>query len=711
MTPSQDDDFSLSTKSLDRRNYVKKGWIVRFCMAIVFIVSLFLFLHYREVRVDLLELNSVSDRYVIAEVDFDFYDEDTTKILRQESLRDIGEIYKIDGEQIRQRRLEFEDFLLHNHSWRQIIEYATFDEMYKGGKELEEALLKMRFTDARTIKKMHEMHIPIVNYEQLNLDKISDNVVLPDYVWTVVEKIAFVDQVIQPGAKAFIVSFFKGKGWNLYEDFVAMRSISNLVQKNVADKFTKVKAGDHLIDPGEKVTPRHVAMFKAMQRALKKSKNLLHPSTWAGSLIISLLFTLIGYGYLRRYFPEIIYSRKKLVLLMSVIILNLALAKLTEYFLFRESQRLIELVRYPIFAAFAAILLCVLLNQRVAVLVCGFLIIIWSLALPVERNGFIVMNLFSVLVVVISAKSLRRRKDVFVVCFRAWLVCVLAVLGLNLYDNTVYSLDMAADVVASLIFMLSTGILVVAFLPLFESVFSILTDVTLVEYMDPNHELLRRLSIEAPGTYQHAIVVGNLAERAALAIGANGLFCRVATMYHDIGKLVTPHYFTENQQGGINMHHLLTPLESAQVIVGHVTEGVSIGRKSRLPERFIDVIKEHHGNTLVYFFYRKQCELVGGDKSLVNEEDFRYPGPCPQSKESAIIMIADSIEAASRSLEELSEQSVTELVDSIVNEKARDGQFDNCQLTFEELGIIKKEIIKTLVAAGHSRIKYPQKEQ
>ena len=222
--------------------------------------------------------------------------------------------------------------------------------------------------------------------------------------------------------------------------------------------------------------------------------------------------------------------------------------------------------------------------------------------------------------------------------------------------------------------------------------------------------MLRRLTIEAPGTYQHSVVVGNLAETAAIAIGANGLFCRVATLYHDIGKMSTPQYFTENHQVGTDLHQLLTPLESAEVIIAHVAEGVAIGRKAGLPEQFIDVIKEHHGTTLVYYFYRKALSQAGDDKSLVDESQFRYEGPKPRSKESAIIMIADTLEAASRSLDNLNEESLTELANRLIREKADDGQFDECLLTFEELAVVKQTLVKTLVAFAHTRIKYPKRE-
>jgi hypothetical protein len=215
--------------------------------------------------------------------------------------------------------------------------------------------------------------------------------------------------------------------------------------------------------------------------------------------------------------------------------------------------------------------------------------------------------------------------------------------------------------------------------------------------------------IEAPGTYQHSLLLGSIAESAAHAIGCNGLFCRVATLYHDIGKVSIAQYFTENQQTGMNIHQLLTPVESARVILSHVQEGVSLGRRAGLPEAFIDIIREHHGTSLVYYFYHKQLEAVGHDASLVDEREFRYAGPKPRSKEAAIVMIADSFEAACRSIDEINEEILTRLIDQIVREKMEDGQFDDCLLSFEELGLVKKALVRCLLSIGHFRIKYPAK--
>jgi hypothetical protein len=180
-------------------------------------------------------------------------------------------------------------------------------------------------------------------------------------------------------------------------------------------------------------------------------------------------------------------------------------------------------------------------------------------------------------------------------------------------------------------------------------------------------------------------------------------------MYHDIGKIVSPQLYSENQQGALNVHQFLTPLESAKIIISHVKEGEELAKKMRLPQPFIDIIRQHHGSTLVYYFYRKQLELKAGRKEAVVESEFRYPGPKPQTKEAAIIMICDSVEAASRSWENTARQNLDEMIDPLIAEKARDGQFDECNLTFEELSRVKQKLIKSLLLLNHIRIKYPSK--
>ncbi len=685
----------------------KSGWL-RVIIGVFFTLSLFVFLHFREIRVEILELDSPAERYVVSQVDFEFFDEEATAILRQEAVRDIGDINKINEKEIRQWRTDFEKFLIQDVDWRKRAEHSTFEEMYKGVDLLEEAMMRIRFTNSRTLHKMREVNVPIPNYAILTPPKDIKEIVLPNEVWGQITQMAFEEEPFNLGTTDFILDYFKEHSWILEKDVMAWRSLRNRVESQVPRKYTKVGAGDRIIDQGEIVISRHMAMMQAMKKALSTSRSLWHPSTLFGSLALALLFVAIGIAFLINYYPDILRSNRKVFLLITILLLAIILSKVTEFFLIRTTTKWVDLVRLPLLVPFPAILLCSLMRSGIATFASTFLAVILAMTLAIPHQNFMVVNLVAALVAILNTRSLRRRKEVFVICGKAWLASIVVVFSFHLYNNSVWTAPTLADLFTTLLFMGVTAILVVGLLPILESAFKIMTDVTLMEYMDPNHHLLRRLAIEAPGTYQHSVVVGNIAEAAAVGIGASGLFCRVATLYHDIGKLATPHYFTENQQGGVNIHQLLTPVESAQVIIAHVSEGVTMARKEGLPEQFIDVIKEHHGTTLVYFFYSKQLELSGGDKSKVDEKDFRYMGPKPRSKESAIIMIADSLEAASRSLDEVNLETVTELVDTIVREKAKDGQFDQCLLTFEELGIVKQVMVKTLVAVGHSRVKYPK---
>lgn len=695
------------------QSFFDKSWGIRWLIAACFAFCLFLIFHFREERIEVLELASIAPGYVVSQVDFDFFNEEATIILKQEALRDLGKIYQISDKEIRQRRIEFENFLIYNQDWRNSpgIGAGSFEELYSAIDDWDKVLQSLRFTDSRTLQKMKEIDIPASNFLVYTPHELTENNLLPAKIWEQIVHEILDQHLYNQATMEFIVDYFKDKGWQFEEDVASQRTLRKQIQATVPDKYTHVKAGSRIIDQGEKVTSRHIAEFQAMKKAVSDKRNLWHPETLTGSFLMSLLLTGVCWAYFRINYPSIVSSNRKLFLLVTIMILTFLLAKMTELFLLSSKVNLMEAVSFPIIVPFAAILLCSLTNTAIATFSAGFLTIVLTVALTFDRVEFMIINVLAAIVAILSTRTLRRRKEIFVVCLKAWLCCSLVILALHLYNNTFNGGVIMIDLLSSAIFMLLTAILVVGLLPLLESTFRIMTDVTLMEYMDPNNDLLRRLSIEAPGTYQHSVVVGNLAEAAAAAIGANGLFCRVSTLYHDIGKMITPQYFTENQQGGVNIHQLLTPQESAQVIIAHVSEGVAMARKAGLPEQFIDIIKEHHGTTLAYYFYRKQLELVGGDKSKVNEKEFRYSGPKPRSKESAIIMISDSVEAASRSLDKIDEDALMELANRLVREKADDGQFDQCLLTFEELAKVKSTLVKTLVAYGHARIKYPHREQ
>ncbi|CUI16220.1 hypothetical protein PNK_0592 [Candidatus Protochlamydia naegleriophila] len=693
------------------QGFFDKSKAIQYLIICVFAFSLFSFLHFREVQVEVLELGSIAPGYIVSQVNFDFPDEEATLILKQDSIRDIGKIYQLSQRDIRQKRIEFENFLLYNQAWHEHAENGTFDELYRATDVMEKAMIDLRFTDPRTLEKMGSMGLSTAHYQIYTPNTLLEQVVLPSSIWETLQKENLPASSYNPLIAALIVEFFKHGHWHIEEDIPAQRLLRKRIQSLVPEKLTHINAGNRIIDQGEKVTSRHVSMLQAMKSELGISRNLSHPLTLFGTLLLTLLFIGIFLAYFQTNQPRVLASNRKLFLLITILILTLGLSKLTEFFLLSSKNNLIEMIRYPLFVPLAAILICSLINPAVATFATGFLAIVSAIALAFEWEGFLVLNVTASLVAVLSVHSLRRRKEIFLVCLNAWICCVIAIIALHLYNNTIGHFSVITDILSACFFMLLTAILVVGLLPLLESGFGIMTDVTLMEYMDPNNDLLRRLTIEAPGTYQHSVVVGNLAEASALSIGANGLFCRVATLYHDIGKMATSQYFTENQLGEVNIHQLLTPQESAQVIMAHVPEGVAMAREAGLPEPIIDIIKEHHGTTLVYYFYRKQVEKMGSDKSQVDEREFRYAGPKPRSKESGIIMIADSFEAASRSLDKVNEDTLMALVDRLVREKVDDGQFDQCLLTFEEVSMVKKALVKTLLAAGHSRIKYPAPEK
>lgn len=693
------------------QGFFDKSVSIRYLIIALFGLTLFAFLHFREVQVEIPELNSIAPGYIVSQVDFNFPDEEATIILRQDALRDISKIYQLSQKDVRQKRIEFENFILYNQTWQEQAESGTYNQLYGMIDLLEKALIQVRFTDARTLEKLKELGFPTQHYQIYTPNTLFEEMILPPFVWDEIQEETFSSKKYTPLEIALIIEFFKNSHWHVEEDVPTQKLLRKRIQAEVPEKMTHVSAGNRIVDQGEKVTARHIVMLQAMKSALGESRHLTHPLTFLGSLILTLLFVGIFISYIKINYFHLLISNRTLFLLVTILILTMGLSKLTEFFLLNSKSGMTDFFRYPLLVPLAAILICSLIGANVATFASGFLSIISTLALAFEWEGFLLLNIIASLVAILSTHNLRRRKEIFVVCLKAWLCASAAILSLHLYQNRIDHWSLLSDVLSSGFFMLLTAVLVVGILPLLETGFSIMTDVTLMEFMDPNNDLLRRLTIEAPGTYQHSVVVGNLAEAAALAIGANGLFCRVSTLYHDVGKMATSQYFTENQMGEVNIHQLLTPQESAQVIMAHVAEGVALGREAGLPEPIIDIIKEHHGTTMVYYFYRKQIEKMGGDKSKVDEREFRYAGPKPHTKESGIIMITDSFEAASRSLEKVNEETLTELVERLVREKVEDGQFDQCSLTFEDLSVIKRVLVKTLLAAGHSRIKYPLAEK
>jgi len=251
-----------------------------------------------------------------------------------------------------------------------------------------------------------------------------------------------------------------------------------------------------------------------------------------------------------------------------------------------------------------------------------------------------------------------------------------------------------------------SGIISLGVLPLFEYILQTATNISLLELADSNHPLLQRMVLEAPGTYHHSLIVGNLSDAACVAVGANGLLARIGAYYHDIGKLQKPEYFIENQDFKKNAHDELTPTMSKLIIMNHIKEGLELAKKYSLTPVLSDFIQQHHGKSLVYYFYRRALEDKEENQEVA-EEGFRYPGPKPNTKETAVVLLADSVEAATRSLKDPAPDKIVETVHKVINNKFIDGQLDECELTLKDIEKISSVFIKILNGIYHSRVNYP----
>ncbi|MBW2091219.1 MAG: HDIG domain-containing protein, partial [Deltaproteobacteria bacterium] len=289
------------------------------------------------------------------------------------------------------------------------------------------------------------------------------------------------------------------------------------------------------------------------------------------------------------------------------------------------------------------------------------------------------------------------------------LVNVGVLVGLSLYDETFLSSQTLIDIGMGMLNGLLAGIIVTGLIPLIEMIFGYTTNIKLMELANLDRPILRDLMVQAPGTYHHSVIVGIMVEAAAEAIGANPLLAKVSAHYHDIGKLKKPHYFVENQiSGQNNRHEKLAPSMSSLVLISHVKDGVELARQNKLGQDIIDIIQQHHGTSLITYFYQKAKECQSEDKPQINVEDYRYPGPKPQTKEAGLVLLADAAEAASRTLSEPTPARIQGIVQKIINNIFSDGQLDACELTLKDLHLIASSFNKVLTGIFHRRIEYPE---
>ncbi|MDH4164049.1 MAG: HDIG domain-containing protein [Nitrospirota bacterium] len=429
-------------------------------------------------------------------------------------------------------------------------------------------------------------------------------------------------------------------------------------------------------------------------------------TAFLGLMLLILLVFYLFYRDMKRYRPALAIDTRKIILLAFLLLLTVILSQFFRAMLTLLAEALhmdVATVAFALPVAAGAMLVSLLLDFHLA-LAFSF---ISSLLVGIDFRGDSLMPFYYFTSSIMAALYVIRCKKRTIVIRAGAMTAVIsfiAIIAIDLYRGDLLTRG-AIDLAAGLVGAVLTASIVTVTLPFFEALFDIATDIKLLELLDPNHPLLKELVYKTPGTYHHSIVIGNLAEAAAESIGENPLLARVGAYYHDIGKAQKPEYFIENQRTDENKHDKLTPSMSSLIITAHVKEGVEMARRHQLPSVIVDIIGQHHGNSLIAYFYQKARELQ--PLTVVSEQDFRYPGPRPRTKIAAIVMLADAVEAASRTLEEPTPQRIHGLTNSVITRIFLDDQLSMCDLTLKDLREIAKSFNMILNGIFHHRIDYP----
>lgn len=470
---------------------------------------------------------------------------------------------------------------------------------------------------------------------------------------------------------------------------------------NISTSKGAVAQGQVIIRRGDIITKEKLNMLQSLAQA--KSQNASDLERWlryGGDVLAIFAILAVFFFYLYLYRKSIFENNAMLLLVliaMSLICVSSAIVYDFE-----------NISPYIVPVAITPIILTIIFDSRVGLLSTITLALLTGL---INGNNFeyVVATTVACSLGLFSVRDIKKRSQFFFTTPGIVFICyAVVILSFNMT-----AFEAGQELLANLFFVIINAIFILFTYPLillFEKTFNVTTDFTLIELSDNNLPLLKELMNRAPGTFHHSLQVANLAEAAAGAIGANGLLSRVGALYHDIGKMEKPGYFTENQSGR-NEHDKLKPRMSALVIKAHVSNGVKMAKEHGLPEVLIDFIKTHHGTSLIKFFFVKAKEQADEEKDEIHEEDFRYDGPLPQTKETGILLLADGVEAASRAMKDPNYQKLENLINKMVDDRVYEGQLSKTPLTFQDLRVIKETFLNILVGIYHSRVKYPDDEK
>ena len=485
---------------------------------------------------------------------------------------------------------------------------------------------------------------------------------------------------------------------NLSYDKEATESEKRLKAEEVQPIYNiiEVKRNESILSKGERIGKDHIEKLKGIEQS---EPSVMKAGGAFAILILVGLFMLVTVLYLKFYEPSLAAGNKELVLLSFITILMLIVAKA------------IVMSPWPsnlVPVAVASMLIAILINSRLAIITTCFLSVLIGM-ISGNRLDIAGMSLVGGIIGIFAMKGVRRRSQVITAGLCVGFANMSYLIGMGL----IRALDFKIAITESFFGFTSgliSAVIVTGVLPIFENIFKVTTDISLLELADLNHPILKEMVMKAPGTYHHSLVVGNLAEAACEAIKANPLLARVSSYFHDIGKIEKAPYFSENQLSSVDSaHDKLSPTMSSLIITNHVKNGVELAKKYKLNRNIIDIINQHHGTGLVFYFFKRALEKVTDEE--VGEQSFRYPGPKPQTKEAACVLLADSVEAASRTLDDPTPSRIKGLVRKVINNKFIDGQLDECDLTLKDLERISEVFTHILTGIFHTRVKYPEEPE
>ncbi|MFI5144319.1 MAG: HD family phosphohydrolase [Ignavibacteria bacterium] len=510
----------------------------------------------------------------------------------------------------------------------------------------------------------------------------------------------FNNQELVNTAKKIAVSFIiPDLKYNQEETDKILNAVSEAVPRTIG-----------IVRENEKIVSKHDVINEMVRLKLESYKRVRNEqmsykdvlSQQAGRfLFVATMLFLVGIFFFKMR-SAIFEDNIKIILISTIVLLECFLSYLS------LNLKIDVPGEYLVFIAISALLLTIIFDSRVSFYVNVIICILVS-AIRGGDYDILVPNFTAAIMAIYSVRDIKKRSQIFVSMIYVLIGYTLTILAMGIERNDSFDMLKSQLYVASVNSVLSP-ILAYGLLIFYEKVFGVATDLVFLELSDFNNPLLRELSSKAPGTFHHSIVMGNLSEQAAKEIGANQILARVGCYYHDIGKIVGPDYFVENQLDTKNKHEQLNPSLSAKMIISHVKNGIKLAEKYRIPEEIINFIPMHHGTTLVSYFYEK-ARTEEGTTENIHDYIYRYPGPKPQSKETGIVMLADAVEAATRAIEDPTPAKLETQIDEIIKSRFMEGELDDCDLTLKDLIRIKHSFLKTLVGIHHHRIKYPEQDE